>query len=138
MFRKIALIAIPAMALLCVLGTDNSAANAFAKGGGMSKFHGGYDRNFRHFGRYNWGRYNWNYGYGYGFGCVEPVVEVPVVAPVCAACEAVPVAPVCTTCEPVVTTVAPEYVSTWSYGKYGKFDRYRHHREQPLNRGGRK
>jgi len=146
MFRKIALIAIPAMALLCVLGTDNSASNAFAKGGamgkggGMSKFHGGYDRSFRHDGRYNWGRYNWNYryGYGYGFGYVEPVVEVPVVAPVCATCEPVAVAPVCTTCEPVVTTVAPEYVSTWSYGKYGKFERYSHHREQPLNRGGRK
>jgi hypothetical protein len=144
MFRKIALIAIPAMALLCVLGTDNSASNAFAKGGGMgkgggiSKFHGGYDRNFRHDGRYNWGRYNWNYRYGYGFGYVEPVVEVPVVAPVCATCEPAPVAPVCTTCQPVVGVVTPEYVSSWSYGKYNKFDRDRHHREQPLNRGGRK
>ena len=148
MIRKIALIAIPAMALLCVLGTDNSASNAFAKGGGMgkgggmSKFHGGYDRNFRHDGRYNWGRYNWNYGYAYGFSCVEPIVEVPVIAPVCATCEAAPVAPVCTTCEPVVSVVTPEYIPSWGYWKYRKFerkfDRDGHHREQPLNRGGRK
>jgi hypothetical protein len=140
MIRKIALLAIPAMALILALSTDNS--QAFAKGGmskggrNMSKFHHGFDRHFRHF-----DRYGWNYGFGY----VEPIVEVPVVATACPTAEVAPVAPVCTTCEPAVSVVTPEYITNWGYGKYGKFrNDYRHHREHrehPLahgNRGGRK
>jgi len=137
MFRKITLIAIPALALIVTLGTDNSASQAFAKGGNMgngsrnrmSNFHYGFNRDFRHFNRYRW---------DYGFGYVAPVVEVPVVeAPVCPSCE---VAPVCTTCEQVVSPVevtTPGYVSSWGYGKYGKFHQPPH-RFQPLARGARK
>ena len=136
MFRKIALIAIPAMALLVVLGTDNSASHAFAKGmtmgkgSGMSKFHKGYNKNFDRY-----GRYGWNYNRGYGFGYSEPVVEVPVAVPVCPTCAVAP-APVCTACPPVATVVAPEYISYGRYGRYGTFDSRRHHREYPLNHGG--
>jgi hypothetical protein len=148
MFRKITLLAISAMALIVALGTDNTASQAFAKGSmgkggrnGMSRFHRGFDRNFRHF-----NRYGWNYGYGYGY--VQPIVEVPVVAPACPTCEVAPAcpapvvapAPVCPTCEPAVTVVTPEvvapsYYSSWGYDKYNRF----HHRPErfhPLNRGG--
>lgn len=136
MFRKITLIAIPALALIVTLGTDNSASQAFAKSGSMgngsrnrmSNFRYGFNHDFRHFNRYRW---------DYGFGYVEPVVDVPVVAPVCSSCE---VAPVCTTCEQVVSpveVVTPGYIPSWGYGKYGKFHQPPH-RFQPLARGARK
>jgi len=149
MFRKITLLAIPAMALIVALGTDNTASQAFAKGGGgkggrhgASRFHRGFGRNFRHFNRYGWNRYGWDYGYGYGY--VQPIVEVPV-TPVCPTCEVAPV-PACTTCEPAVTVVTPEYVapsyySSWGYGGYNRY----HHRPERYrggnhggHRGGRK
>jgi len=139
MFRKIALIAVPALTLIVALGTDNSASQAFAKGGSMgnrsrmSNFRYGFNRDFRHF-----NRYRWDYGFGYVAPVVEvPVVDAPVVAPICPSCE---VAPVCTTCEQVVSpveVVTPGYVSSWGYGKYGKFHQPPH-RFQPLARGARK
>jgi hypothetical protein len=135
MFRKITLVAMPVMALIVALGTQNSASQAFAKGGmdkggrnGMSR----HDRRFDRFHRFD--RYRWNYGYGY----VEPVAEVPVVAPACPTCAAVPVTPTCTTCAPAVAVVTPEVIPTWGYGygygRYRKFDHDRH-RERPLTGG---
>jgi hypothetical protein len=133
MFRKIALLAIPAMALIVALGTDNTSSQAFAKGSmgkggrvGMSRFHRDFGRNFRHFNRYGWNRYGWDYGYGYGYS--QPIVEVPVVTSACTTCE--PSVPIVT---PEV--VAPSYYSSWGYGRYNRF----HHRPErfhPLNRGG--
>ena len=133
MFRRITLVALPTMALIVAFGTMNSASEAFAKGGmdkggrnGMSRFHRGFDR-FHRFDRYRW--YN---GYGY----VEPVAEVPVVAPACETCAAVTPAPTCTTCAPAVAVVTPEVYSTWGYG-YGRYHRFHHdpYRIHPLNRG---
>jgi hypothetical protein len=134
MFRKMTIIAIPAMALALTLGTGNSASQAFAKGGvgkggpkGMSKDHRGRDWKFRRFDRYGW---------GYGFGYVEPIVEAPVVAPPCTTCEVAPAAvPACPTCAPAVCVATPEYFPFWGYGKYGKFYGDRHHRERS-HRGG--
>ena len=94
MFRKITLVAMPAMALIVALGTKNSASQAFAKGGsgmgkggrnGMSRNHRGFDR-FHRFDRYGWIPLRY---YGYGYGYFEPVVEVPVVTPACPTCAAV-------------------------------------------------
>ena len=60
MFRKITLVALPAMALIVALGTMNSASQAFAKGGmdkggrnGMSRHDRKFDR-FHRFDRYRW------------------------------------------------------------------------------------
>jgi hypothetical protein len=135
MFRKIMLVALPAMTLIVALGVENSASQAFAKGGmekggRMSRDHRGFDR-FHHFDRYRW------YGYGYA----EPVAEVPVATPVCATCEVAPVTPACPTCAPAVTTVTPEYLPAWGFGKDYRHERDRRHREYPLtgvNHGGRK
>jgi hypothetical protein len=92
----------------------------------MSQEHRGFDR----FHRFD--RYRWNYGYGY----VEPVAEVPVVAPACPTCAAVAVAPTCTTCAPAVAVVTPEVISGWGYG-YGRYRKFEHdrHRERPLTGG---
>jgi hypothetical protein len=129
MFRKITLVALPAMALIVALGTANSASEAFAKGGmekgghnRMSKHDRRFDRKFNRF-----DRYRWNYGYGY----VEPVA-----APACPTCAAVPATPTCTACAPAVAVVTPEVIPTWGYGygRYRKFDHDRH-RERPLTGG---
>jgi hypothetical protein len=138
MFRKITLVALPALALIVALGTVNSASQAFAKGGmekggrnGMSKHDRRFDRKFNRF-----DRYRGYYGY-YGYGYVEPIVEVPVVAPACPTCAAVPVTPTCTSCAPAVSVVTPEVIPSWGYGKYRTYDHHRHdrHRERPLNGG---
>ena len=127
MFRKITLVAVPAMALiLMACGTDSSA---FAKGGssgrgriggryGFSHNNRGFNRNFGHYHRYGWGS-----GYG-DYGYVEPVVEVPVVAPACTTPEVAPVTQVAPIFEPVVSVVTPEYVPYWGYRNY--YRNYRH------------
>jgi hypothetical protein len=120
MFRKIMMVAVPAMAfVLTLFVTDNSSSQAFAKGGGrgghgFARNHRGFDRNFRHSYRYGWGYPSYGY-YGYDAPVYEPV------APVCATCEPVvapPVAPVCTTCEPSYVAVDSGYAPYWGYGHY--------------------
>jgi hypothetical protein len=134
MFRKIALIAVPAMAVVLTLfASDNSSSQAFARGGrgghgghGFSRNHRGFNRNFRHNYRHGWNRYGWGYaGYGLeGYGYETPVCSTcaaePVVAPVCPTCE--PVAPVCATCEPVYSGFDGGYG-----GYFGGYGRYRNH-----------
>lgn len=123
MFRKLMLIAIPAMAFVLTLSVAaNSPSQAFAKGAGcnghgMTKNVRGFERNFRHFNRYGWGYPS----YGY-FGCEIPVCEKLACEPVVAA----PVAPVCTTCEPAGVAVEPIYVPYSGY-RYGR-NFYRDHR----------
>jgi hypothetical protein len=139
MFRKFTIAAVPAlMFALAAFSTNDSASQAFAKGGrggngsrqGYAQNHRGFNRDFRQNHRYGWG--NGNYGY------VEPVVDVPVVAPACTTCEAAPVAPACTTCELVAPVVTPEYIPYQGYGKYGNHFRHEQFHGRGGNRGGRR
>ncbi|HUE16326.1 MAG TPA: hypothetical protein VMR25_19285 [Planctomycetaceae bacterium] len=134
MFRKLTMVAVPTMALVLTLFvTDNSASQAFAKGGArggqrMGHNHRGFNRNFRHFNRYG-SRYGWGYP-SYGFYGYEAPVYEPVVA-ACASCEPVvapAVAPVCTTCDSSDVAVESGYAPSWGYGHdrnnyrgYGRF-----------------
>jgi hypothetical protein len=104
MFRKIIMVAVPAMAfVLTLFVTDNSSSQAFARGGrgghGFARNHRGFGRHFRHSYRYGWGYPS----YGYD-GYEAPVYE--------------PVAPVCATCEPSYGTVDSGYASYWGYRNY--------------------
>jgi hypothetical protein len=127
MFRKMTLVAVPAVAFaLTLFANVDSASQAFAKGGSGS--HGGrqgaHDGRGLHrdFGRRGYNRYFGGYfGWDYPcYGCVEyPVYSVSVVqsAPVVEAplAEApVAVAPVCTTCEPVVSSL-DGYGAYWGH-----------------------
>jgi len=137
MFRKMLMVAVPAMACAMTLFvTDNGSSQAFANGGrgvrGYARNHHGYGRYFRNSYRYGTGYKS----YGY-FGCEAPVYEVttpvcttcePVAAPpVCTTCEAVVAAPVCTTCEPSDVGVESQYSHSWGH---------RHFRSHPYNHGG--
>jgi len=135
MFRKIALIAVPAMAIVLTLfASDNSSSQAFARGGrgghgghSFSHNHRGFNRNFRHNNRYGWNRYGWNrwnrYGWGYGYGGYG-FNGYGYETPVCSTCE--PVAPVCATCEPVYSGFDGGYGGY--FGGYGRFrNHYRNH-----------
>jgi hypothetical protein len=129
MFRKITLVAVPAVAVAVMLFA-NADSQAFAKGGGGGSRGGRQmtrnDRGHRGF-RFD-RRYNRYYGWGYaGYSCVEyptcactvdvqpevPVVEAPVVE-----------APVCPTCQPVCS----------SFDGSGYFG-YRHFRHDFRSRG---
>jgi hypothetical protein len=116
MFRKITLVAVPAVAVLLTLFVTETTSQAFAKGGGRgghgaARNHRGFDRNFRNFNR---NRYGWGYGsYGY-FGFETPVCESAVCEPIVAAAVVeAPVAPVCTTCEPTSEAVYSGYAPYW-------------------------
>jgi hypothetical protein len=116
MFRKIAMIAVPAAAFaLMVCAADNSSSQAFARGGrGGHGFHNsGHFRGYhnRYFGRYfGWG-YPSYYGYdypGYAYGTVyEPTAPVVTAA----------VTPVCSSCETGYSYGYPSY-GGWGYGRY--------------------
>jgi hypothetical protein len=145
MFRKFTIAAVPAlMFALAAFSTNDSASQAFAKGGrggnggrqGYAQNHRGFNRDFRQNHRYGWGDGNYSY--------VEPVVEAPIVAPACPTCEA-PVAPACPTCEPVVSVVTPEYIPVTPehvpyqrYGKYGNHFRHEQFHGRGGHRGGRR
>jgi hypothetical protein len=135
MFRKITVVAVPAVAFaLTLCASIDSASTAFAKGSGsgsgsshgngsMSNHHRGNDRDYRdrRYGRNWFGGYCWDYScYGYFPTCAvvepAPVVEV---APVVQA--PVVVAPACTTC-------APEVVSYDRGGYWGGRREFRHDR----------
>src|SRR5579872_6234745 len=99
MFRKIALIAIPAMAVVLTLfASDNSSSQAFARGGrgghgghSFSRGHRGFNHNFRHNHRYGWNRHRWNrYGWGFGYGGYG-FDGYGYASPVCESCAAEPV-----------------------------------------------
>ena len=116
MFRKIAMIAVPAAAFaLMICATDNSGSQAFARGGrgGHGMHSSGHFRGHhnRYFGRYyGWG-YPSYYGYGYpsyGYGAVCES-QAPVVT--------AEVTPVCS-CE---TGYSYGYPSYWGYGGYRNY-----------------
>jgi|HubBroStandDraft_6_1064221.scaffolds.fasta_scaffold64141_1 hypothetical protein len=119
MFRKMMMVAVPAMAfVLTLVVTDNSSSQAFARGGrgghGYARNYGGFGRHFGNSYRYGWGYPSYGY-YGYQAPVCEPV------APVCASCEPVvapPVAPVCTTCDSNYVAVDSGYSPYWGYGHY--------------------
>ncbi len=145
MFRKMTLIAIPAVACaLTLFGSNDMTSQAFARGGmGGRSFgynHRGFHRNFhnRSFGRY----FGWGYPGYYSYASYPSCECSTVTEPVTTVAET----PVCTTCEPVVSTVStcePTYVSgyasSWGFGRY--HHHYDHHRFHPLyggaHRGGR-
>jgi hypothetical protein len=125
MFRKITIAAVSVTAFALMLcGNDNSASQAFARGGrgghGVHRGHGGRGfHNHRGYYNRNYGRsFGWGYPsyYAYGYPAVgysvvsEP--ELPVVAP-----------PVATAC----TTFAPIYSGTDSYASYWGYGRNRNH-----------
>jgi hypothetical protein len=134
MFRKITLIAVPAVAIAVTLFANvDSSSQAFAKGGAGMGGHGGhgpvernghrdYRFNRNRFDRYCYGGYCWgspSFGYATFPVCAceapAPVVEVPVVT-----------AQVCPTCEPAFA-VGGGY-RDWGFGH----DR---RRERPLDGG---
>jgi hypothetical protein len=143
MFRKMLMVAVPAMAVVMTLFvTDNSSSQAFARGGrgghgghGFARNHRGFGGHFRHSYRYGWGYPSYGY-YGYEAPVYEPVAPVcatcepvvaPPVAPACATCEPVvapPVAPVCTTCEPSYVAVDSGYAPYWGYRNYRNHGRF--------------
>ncbi len=146
MFRKMTLIAVPAVAIAVTLFANvDSSSMAFAKGGsGGRGGRGGHGRmeNHRHrdyrFNRYGFGCYGgycWNYP-SYGFvsqpccACEAPAPAVEVAPVVAAPVVQAPVvtAEVCPTCEPSFG-FGRGYYRDWRYGR----DR---HRERPLNHGG--
>jgi hypothetical protein len=142
MFRKLALVVVPATAFaLTLLASVDSSSQAFAKGGkfapsikrvGFGREH--WRKNFRY--NRNWDRFCFGYP---SFGCVEaPVCDCEVVTPVVPVVETpvveapVVVTPVCTTCEPVVATY-----NVGAEGNYRHFGKDFPRRERPLERGGR-
>jgi|HubBroStandDraft_6_1064221.scaffolds.fasta_scaffold43475_2 hypothetical protein len=123
MFRKITLAVVPTAAFaLMIFAADNTASQAFAKGGrGYQGVHNHGEFHNRYFGR----SYGWGYPYSYSYNYGTPVCECsPVCVPVAPVVAEV-ATPVCTTCEPVVAT---SYPYSWGYGRYRHFERSREFR----------
>ena len=129
MFRQIAILAVPVMALALTTGSTD---NAFAKGGHgghgghaghgghrVARHHGGTRHNHRHDHRGFGSRFG-SYGY---FGYEAPVLETEVVY------DAQDTAVVATDVDPVYSTVDYGYAGAWGR------DHFRNHRHEG-HRGG--
>jgi hypothetical protein len=142
MFRKITLLAIPAVAIAVTLFAN--VDSSFAKGGAGMGGHGGHgpvernghrDRGFDRFrfdrfrfDRYGYGSYSWGYPSCYAtFPCCACEAPAPVVQPAPVVEAPVVTAQVCPTCEPVYG-FGGGYYRDWRF----RGDR---HRERPLDGG---